>query len=141
METSTMDPEINMVQNLPDYSQYHFLVVEDTSSNKHLIDTFLSRTNARLSYATTGLEAVEAVQDNENIDLILMDIRLPEMNGLTATRIIKQMRPCLPVLAQTAYAMESDRQACIGAGCDDFLSKPYRKSELIIRINGLLRIS
>ncbi len=141
METSTMDPEINMVQNLPDYSQYHFLVVEDTSSNKHLIDTFLSRTNARLSYTTTGLEAVEAVRNNENIDLILMDIRLPEMNGLTATRIIKQMRPGLPVLAQTAYAMESDRQACIEAGCDDFLSKPYRKSELIIRINGLLRIS
>jgi len=125
---------------LPDYSPYHFLVVEDTASNKQLIDTFLSHTGANLTYAFTGLEAIEAVQEAQKIDLVLMDIRLPEMNGLTATRIIKQMRPGLPILAQTAYAMESDRQACLGAGCDEFLSKPYRKADLIAIINQLLNI-
>lgn len=133
-----ISPKESNAQKLPDWTGYQFLVVEDTDSNKQLIDTFLSRTGARLHFAHTGLEAVEAVQKNPEIGLVLMDIRLPEVNGLTATKIIKQMRPDLPVLAQTAYAMDADRQACYAVGCDDFLSKPYRKSELISRIKELL---
>lgn len=139
MEVSMPEPKSSEVLMLPDWSKFHFLVVEDTTSNQQLIDTFLSRTGVKLYHAHTGLEAVEAVKETNHFDLVLMDIRLPEMNGLTATRIIKQLRPELPVLAQTAYAMESDRLACMAAGCDDFLPKPYRKAELIQRINLLLR--
>lgn len=135
-ETSTI--RFPSSREMPIWTGYTFLVVEDIGSNKQLIDTFLSRTGAKLSFAHTGLEAIEMVKNLSQIDLVLMDIRLPEMNGLTATRIIKQLRPELPVLAQTAYAMESDREMCFAAGCDDFLSKPYRKLELISRINNLL---
>ncbi|HMM10939.1 MAG TPA: response regulator [Bacteroidales bacterium] len=126
-------------QNLPDWSQYTFLVVEDTMSNKALIETFLSRTGVRLLFAYNGLEAIEAVQSDAKIDLVLMDIRLPDMNGLNATRIIKQIKPELPVLAQTAYAMEADRQACYEAGCDGFIAKPYRINEFISKINSILK--
>jgi CheY-like chemotaxis protein len=138
MEMQTLDDTMNGVHDVPDYSHFNFLIVEDTDSNKLLIDRFLSRTKANLIYAYTGLEAIDAVQNNPDINLVLMDIRLPEMNGLTATKIIKQMRPELPVLAQTAYAMESDWVACFEAGCNDFLPKPYLKADLISKINHLL---
>lgn len=123
---------------MPDWSGRTFLVVEDTVSNKALIDTYLRRSGANLIFAYTGLEAVEAVQNEKNIELVLMDIRLPEMNGLTATRIIKQLRPDLPLIAQTAYAMDNDRKACLAAGCDGFLPKPYRKADLIKIIQNYL---
>lgn len=122
----------------PNYSGRTFLVVEDTQSNKALIHTFLSKTGAHLIHASNGLEALEAIENHPHIELVLMDIRLPLMNGYTATRMIKKMKPDLPVIAQTAYAMESDRLACLEAGCDEFLVKPFKKSELIMMVNKFL---
>ncbi len=80
--------------------------------------------------AKNGQEAVTICQENENIDLVLMDIKMPVMNGYDATSYIKKMRPNLPVIAQTAYSIEEDVQKALDAGCDDFVSKPVDRKML-----------
>lgn len=107
------------------------LIVEDTISNFQLLETYLSRTGVKIIHADNGYKAIEIVQDNESIDLIVMDIRLPEMNGLIATRKIREINSSIPIIAQTAYAMDTDRELCLNAGCNEFIPKPFRKHELI----------
>ncbi|MCK9270918.1 MAG: ATP-binding protein [Bacteroidales bacterium] len=106
------------------WSDKTILVAEDVATNYLLVKKSLRKTDVQLVWAKTGLEAVEAVQNNPAIDLVLMDIRMPVMNGLDATRKIKELRPNLPIIAQTAYAMDGDRENSIEAGCDDYISKP-----------------
>ena len=106
------------------WSDKTILVAEDVATNYLLVKKSLRKTDVQLVWAKTGLEAVEAVQNNPAIDLVLMDIRMPVMNGLDATRKIKALRPNLPIIAQTAYAMDGDRENSIEAGCDDYISKP-----------------
>lgn len=106
------------------WSDKTILVAEDVDTNFLLVQKMLRKTEVKLVWAKTGLEAVEAVQKNTAIDLVLMDVRMPVMNGLDATRKIKEMRPNLPIIAQTAYAMDGDRENSIQAGCDDYISKP-----------------
>ena len=81
--------------------------------------------------AETGIKAVEIAAYNDKIDLILMDINMPLINGYDCTRLIKKERPALPVIAQTAYAMSGEREISREAGCDDYLSKPIKVSELL----------
>lgn len=123
---------------MPDWSDKIFLVVEDTASNFQLISTYLQHTNVKLISVIDGYSAVEQVKSNPSIELVLMDIRLPELNGLKATGLIKTIRPDLKIIAQTAYAMESDRIMCLEAGCDAFIAKPYRRSDLVQIIQNVL---
>jgi signal transduction histidine kinase/CheY-like chemotaxis protein len=106
------------------WSDKTILVAEDVATNFLLVQKSLRKTEVQLIWAKTGLEAVEAVQNNPAISLVLMNVRMPVMNGLDATRKIKELRPDLPVIAQTAYAMDGDRENSIEAGCDDYISKP-----------------
>lgn len=106
------------------------LVVEDEPSNFDLIRVFLKKLNPELSWVQDGKDAVELI-DEEEFDLILMDIQLPVMNGLDATKLIKEKDTSVPVIAQTAYAMSQDRQKALGAGCDDYLPKPMKRQHLI----------
>ena len=98
------------------------LVAEDNDSNFILMTYILKRTY-QVQRARNGLEAVKAA-DEGGIDLILMDIKMPLMDGLEATAQIKEKHPELPIVALTANAFESDRQLAIDAGCVDFLTKP-----------------
>lgn len=98
------------------------LVVEDNDSNFVLM-TYILRRNYHYLRARNGQEAVDMARLG-GIDLVLMDIKLPVMDGLEATRRIKADHPELPVIAHTANAFESDRRAAMEAGCDDFLAKP-----------------
>lgn len=82
-------------------------------------------------HAINGKEAVDICQSGEKIDLILMDIKMPVMDGYKATAEIKKMRPELPVIAQTAYTDITDRQKAFDSGCDDFLPKPITKASLL----------
>jgi len=123
---------------MPDWNDKIFLVVEDTASNFQLISTYLQHTNVKLISVIDGYSAVAEVKANPSISLVLMDIRLPELNGLKATALIKQLRPELKVIAQTAYAMESDRLMCMEAGCDAFIAKPYRRLDLVQIIEDVL---
>jgi hypothetical protein len=107
------------------------LVAEDVATNYLLVKKSLRKTEAELIWAKNGQEAVDECRKNPKIDLVLMDIRMPIMNGLEATRQIKQMHPEIPVIAQTAYAMDGDRERSLQAGCDDYISKPINLKEFI----------
>ena len=80
--------------------------------------------------AENGRKAVDICAENNQIELVLMDIKMPIMDGYEATKKIKKLRPQLPVIAQTAYSTEEDIQKAIAAGCDDFISKPIDRSLL-----------
>lgn len=88
-------------------------------------------THVNLLYAKDGEEAVEMVKTKSDISLVLMDIKMPNMDGYTATRIIKNLQPKLPVIAQTAYAMSEDKQKSLEAGFDDYVSKPIVQEKFI----------
>ncbi len=107
------------------------LVAEDVSNNFLLVKKSLRKTEAELIWAKNGQEAVDEFRKNPNIDLVLMDIRMPIMNGLEATRQIKEINPSIPIIAQTAYAMDGDRERSLSAGCDEYISKPINLKEFI----------
>ena len=92
-----------------------------------------------LPLATTGKEAIEICKQNQNIDLILMDIKMPVMNGYEATKLIKEFRPDLPIVAQTAYTTTKDKEKAFSAGCNDFISKPISKETLNEIMNKYLK--
>jgi|GEM_PF-1261373 ABC-type nitrate/sulfonate/bicarbonate transport systems, periplasmic components len=114
------------------------LVVEDDPSNSLLLKTILEKRGATVIVANNGREAVDFALFNPQIQLILMDIKLPEINGLDATKMIKKEKPNLPIIAQTAYAMEEDRYRCLEAGCDDYIIKPIIQEELFQKLQEFL---
>lgn len=107
------------------------LIAEDDPNSFRFLRELLAGTQATILHAATGKQAVEAVSSNR-VDLVLMDILLPEMDGLEATRNIKLINPQLPVIAQTAYAMSGDMEKMKAAGCDDYISKPLDLKKLLI---------
>ena len=98
------------------------LIAEDNDSN-YILMCYLLKKSFNILRAKNGKEAVEMAAKG-GMDIILMDIKMPEMDGLEATRIIKKEQPNMPIIALTANAFESDRGQALAAGCDDFLSKP-----------------
>ena len=114
------------------------LIVEDEEINNMFFDAALSRTESKLLWAKNGKEAVDIIESSEDIDVILMDIRLPIMDVCEATRRIKEHHQEIPIIAQTAYALEGDKERILDAGCDDYLSKPIRFEELLATIDKYL---
>lgn len=106
------------------------LVAEDEESNFELLDILVSAMELSILWARNGQEAVELYTENPHIDLVLMDLKMPVMDGFEATQLIREANPQLPILAQTAYAMPADREAAITEGCNDLLTKPIRKADL-----------
>jgi PAS domain S-box-containing protein len=102
------------------------LIAEDEEVNFSLLETILKPTGVCILHAKTGLETVQFAATDYRINLVLMDIKMPDLDGLEATRRIKSVRKDLPVVAQTAYAMSTDEENCLRAGCDDYISKPLR---------------
>jgi hypothetical protein len=115
------------------------LIVEDEESNFMLLINILKNKNFRMLHAKNGKEAVEVCTSDPSIDLVLMDIKMPVMNGYEATRHIKYQRPNLPVIAQTAYALNGDKEMTLSAGCDDYISKPIKRQELLLLIDKYLK--
>lgn len=109
------------------------LIAEDNDSN-YILMTYILKRNYNLLRARHGGEAVEMVANNE-VDMILMDIKMPIMDGLEATRKIRETHPSLPIIALTANAFDSDREQALAAGCSDFLPKPV-SSEVCLRTIG-----
>jgi CheY-like chemotaxis protein len=112
------------------------LVAEDVDSNFKLISYFLHGANTELLRARTGREAVEQCVADRSIDLILMDIKMPEMDGYTATKLIREANIPIPIIAQTAYADDIDK--AIESGCSGFISKPFDKKGLLHKISELI---
>ena len=122
------------VDNVPDAKAMKtVLVAEDEESNYELVRIVLQK-RYRLLRAHNGIEAV-MMNEEEKPDLILMDIRMPGMSGLDATRIIKEVTPDIPVIALSAFAFEENIREAKSAGCDEFLPKPFKVEDLIETIN------
>src|SRR5512133_508431 len=100
------------------------LIVEDDLSSAELLMEIFEGNGAKLIFAVNGEDAIKIVSTNPHIDLILMDIRLPGINGYKATIEIKKLRKDLPIIAQTAYALDGDRLKAFETGCDAYISKP-----------------
>jgi two-component system cell cycle response regulator DivK len=113
------------------WSSKKLLIVEDDPITCKLLDLMLKKTGIQLFHAENGQQAIAYCRKKIVFDLILMDIQLPVMDGYTATREIKAICPGVPVIAQTAYAMESEEYRCRKAGCDEYISKPFRQDELL----------
>jgi len=112
------------------------LVAEDNDSN-YILMTYILKRSYQYQRARNGQEAVE-MADKGGVDLVLMDIKMPVMDGLEATAAIKEKHPDLPVVALTANAFDSDRRLAMEAGCDDFLSKPVSSEKCLEVIARLL---
>jgi len=114
----------------PDWRNKVILIAEDEEVNYIYINEILSLTGAIILWAKDGSQAVDLVNKMKKIDLVLMDIKMPVMNGYAASMEIRQINPMLPIIAQTAYAFIEDRQKAEAAGCNDYLTKPINKNEL-----------
>ncbi len=114
------------------------LIVEDGEINFLLAKEYLSGLEVNILHATNGSEAVDMCLAQPEIDLVLMDIKMPVMDGFEATRLIKDKRPHLPIIAQTAYALFGDRDKAINEGCDDYIAKPFKKDDLLAKISQYL---
>lgn len=118
--------------------QKTLLVAEDEDSNFMLLEELLSGLNSNIIRAVNGLDAVEICKSNRQIDLVLMDIKMPVMDGYEATKQIRSFMPALPIIAQTAYTSEVDRNKALVCGCNDFISKPLKRDVLISKVSNLL---
>jgi CheY-like chemotaxis protein len=124
------------IQNLPESKNappskknQKILLAEDNPVNQQLMQVLLKKMGYEVALVDNGKLAVEAME-KDSYDIILMDIQMPEMNGLDATRSIRQKGFKTPVIAITANALKGDREQCLEAGCDDYLPKPIDKYDL-----------
>ena len=106
------------------------MIVEDDEISYSLLSRTLQKISKEVLHAITGVQAVEACRNNPDIDLVLMDIRMPQMNGLEATQQIRQFNKDVIIIAQTAYGFPGDSEKAIEAGCNDYISKPINKTLL-----------
>ena len=109
-----------------DFSKQVVLVVEDNQISFKLIHAVLKQVKANVVHAANGKKAIEACSTDAHFDLVLMDMQMPEVDGLEATRQIKRIRPGLPIVATTANTYDENAMACKEAGCDGFLTKPLQ---------------
>lgn len=117
----------------------NILIAEDVESNFLYLKAVLSKLNASIFWAKNGIEAVE-ICENDPIDLVFMDLQMPEMNGYEATEILKKKFPNLPIVAQTAFAMSDDREKALDSGCDDYLAKPIKSKDLLSVVEKFIKI-
>jgi CheY-like chemotaxis protein len=113
-----------------DFSGKTVLVVEDTLMSFKLIETVLSRVQAEVVHAADGAAAIKMCNCDNAFDLVIMDLQMPGVNGIEATREIKKINPALPIIIATANSFNDDEAACREAGCDSFLIKPLKFKSL-----------
>lgn len=139
-------PPEKIVENIPskysvssiyNWSDKVILVVEDEDSNFFLMSRILKQTGVKLVWVKNGLEAIECCK-TQVFNLILMDIRMPLMDGYEATQIIRKVHKNLPIIAQTAYALKGEREKSLAAGCDNYISKPIDSREMLAMLGKYL---
>jgi CheY-like chemotaxis protein len=140
-EDELVDP-LNGLDSLELYeerlSNLKILVAEDEQIARMLLKTILQKKVKEIIYAKNGAEAVEAVRQNRDVNLVLMDVMMPEMDGLEATRQIRSFNKEVGIIAQTAFAIAGDKEKTLQAGCNDYISKPINKEELFRTIKKVL---
>ncbi len=123
------DLESNLVEH--ECSKLKILIAEDDLPSEMLISIIIEDLSREILKVKTGFEAVEACRNHPDIDLILMDIQLPEMNGYEATRKIRSFNKDIIIIAETAYGLSGDREKSIKAGCNDYIPKPINKDDFL----------
>ncbi len=121
-----------------DWSDKTILIVEDTDTSVMYYRAALKKTKVKLVYADNGQSAVELIESGSSFDLILMDINMPVMNGIDATKKIKEFAPQVPIIIQTAYVLNDERIRSFDAGCDGFMAKPVKIQQLFATMESLL---
>ena len=106
------------------------LIVEDDKSSYVLMKEFLKPLKLNIHHVTDGTDAIQFIKNHPDTGLVLMDIKLPFMDGYEASKAIKKINPNIPIIAQTAYAMPGDREKAIGSGCDEYITKPLELAKL-----------
>jgi len=125
-------PEVNL-------TEVTILIAEDEPSNYYVLEIMLEETGSKLLWAKDGEEAIKLFKENiDDIDIILMDVQMPHINGIEATKAIKKIRKEIPILAQTAYALDGDMEQFLNEGCDDYISKPIDSDLLMGKIRNLI---
>jgi len=117
------------------WTERKILVVEDNDINYLVLQNMLKSTQVQLVWAKGGRMAVEICKSSRNINLVLMDIMIPNFDGIEATKKIKELRPDLPVIMQTAYPSRENKKKSQKAGCSEFLEKPINRKELFAAIS------
>jgi len=137
-EKTTVLGETLKKKNKNQISELKVLIAEDVVAADMYLTIIVKKFSNEILHVKTGTKAVELCRKNPDIDLVLMDIRMPEMNGYDATRKIREFNKDVIIIAQTAYALYGDREKALEAGCDDYISKPINKEELMEMINKYL---
>jgi two-component system, cell cycle response regulator DivK len=123
---------------MPTWKDKTILIVEDDEISLEFLIELLSPSKVTIVSAQDGQNAIDMCRENPLIDLVLMDVRLPRLNGREAMIEIKKFRPNLPIIAQTAFAMSGDKEKYIESGFDDYVSKPIIMDEIIAKISDYL---
>ena len=118
-----------------DFNNKTVLIAEDDETSYSFLEALLSSKGMNCAWVKNGLDAVKYCQENNQIDILLMDINMPKMNGYIATEKIKKIRPEIPIIAQTAFAIEGDKEKILAAGCDYYTSKPINKDDLFMKMH------
>lgn len=121
-----------------DWSSKKILIVEDDSYSAEYLAEALSITNVKIIFANNGKKAIEMVKEHPDINVVLMDIQLPDLSGDKATSIIRESNVDIPIIAQTAHAMVNDKESYLSAGCTDYIAKPISVKELFTLLNKYL---
>ncbi len=114
------------------------LVAEDVLSNFQLIQAFLSSAKVNILWAQNGVEAIDIFTKNRNIDIILMDVQMPIMDGLKALKRIRELDKIVPIIVNSAFYMPDEMEKSFTAGCSDYMTKPIKKEDLISKLSGFL---
>lgn len=128
----------NQKQNIPDWQNKVILIVEDNELNYRLLEKMLEKTKVKIIHARDGQDAIDISRKESSIDLVLMDIQMPGIDGFEATEKIKSFLPDVPVIAQTAYSSGLEQKRIKAAGCSDYLTKPINQQHLLDIIDSYL---
>jgi CheY-like chemotaxis protein len=124
-----------------DWSNHTVLIVEDDQISKKYFDIILRSSNIKTIHVSDGVSAFVRCLKDPSISIVLMDIKLPRLNGLDATKLIKRYRQNIPVIAQTASALNYEKELCLKFGCDGFIAKPIIPKQLIALMDKILILS
>ena len=138
-EKSTIENVVSAKITEVEIKKLKILIVEDDEISYSLLTKMLQNISYEVLHTITGVQAIEACRNNPDLDLVLMDIRMPEMDGNEATRLIRQFNKDVIIIAQTAYGFSRDKEKAIEAGCNDYISKPINKTLLFELIKKHIR--
>jgi CheY-like chemotaxis protein len=122
-----------------DFSATTILVAEDEPANFFYVNELLSETGAIIIHVEDGEKALDYIRKNRKADIVLMDIKMPVMNGIDSTKAIRALGSQIPIIALTAYAMSGDKATCMDAGCNAYVPKPIIKDDLLSMIEMYIK--